>query len=335
MKHLAVGIAVLVAGSLAGTAAAVDGVIELNQTCALQTGCHPQDTPGFPVTIPVGSSYRLTSDLAIGDGNANAVEAIEPGGAPLIVPSNGTIHLDLNGFSIRCYTALLGRCGSGSFGTGVDFGSIRGASVVNGTVRDMGGHGVSLGDGGRAQRLSVIANGAFGVRCVRSCHVSESLIQGNDWGIAVGTHATVIDNLVSDNRDRGIDASFGSTVARNSVHDNGSYGIISNSGATIADNAVSSNGGDGIFAGRGSSVARNTVYDNEGDGILAEPGTGIFQNVVYENAGWGIRATGFLEEPLVAYGQNTLRANNGAGPEVSPGAVQVGPNLCESDTVCP
>jgi hypothetical protein len=32
-------------------ALAVDGVLEINQTCAVQTGCFSGDTAGFPVTI--------------------------------------------------------------------------------------------------------------------------------------------------------------------------------------------------------------------------------------------------------------------------------------------
>jgi len=30
---------------------AVDGVLEINQTCATHTGCFAGDTPGFPVGI--------------------------------------------------------------------------------------------------------------------------------------------------------------------------------------------------------------------------------------------------------------------------------------------
>ena len=30
---------------------AVDGVLEINHTCAVQTGCFSGDTPGYPVTI--------------------------------------------------------------------------------------------------------------------------------------------------------------------------------------------------------------------------------------------------------------------------------------------
>lgn len=49
--------------TFATPAFAVDGVLEINQTCAVQTGCFSGDTPGFPVTINATGSYRLTSNL--------------------------------------------------------------------------------------------------------------------------------------------------------------------------------------------------------------------------------------------------------------------------------
>jgi hypothetical protein len=46
--------------TLAAPALAVDGVREINQTCAVQMGCFVGDTAGFPVTIDgsAGKSYR-------------------------------------------------------------------------------------------------------------------------------------------------------------------------------------------------------------------------------------------------------------------------------------
>ena len=46
-------------------ASASEGALEINQTCALQTGCFAGDGAGFPVTIDgsAGSSYLLTGDL--------------------------------------------------------------------------------------------------------------------------------------------------------------------------------------------------------------------------------------------------------------------------------
>ena len=53
--------------ALAGPVLAVDGVLEINHTCAVQTGCFSGDTAGYPVTIDgtAGRSYRLTGDLIV------------------------------------------------------------------------------------------------------------------------------------------------------------------------------------------------------------------------------------------------------------------------------
>jgi hypothetical protein len=42
---------------------ASDGQLEINQACAVNTGCFPGDDPGFPVTITQPGSYRLTGNL--------------------------------------------------------------------------------------------------------------------------------------------------------------------------------------------------------------------------------------------------------------------------------
>ena len=55
--------------ALATPAIASDGVLEINQTCVVQTGCFAGDTAGFPVTITTPGSDRLTSDLTVPDEN--------------------------------------------------------------------------------------------------------------------------------------------------------------------------------------------------------------------------------------------------------------------------
>ena len=82
-------IAALVVVAGAGAARAVDGVIEINQAKA--------DHVGFPVTISVSGSYRLTSNIHVPP-TTNPIQknaiAIMTSGAPL------NITIDLNGFTI-------------------------------------------------------------------------------------------------------------------------------------------------------------------------------------------------------------------------------------------
>ena len=93
MKTLTITFSIALALSVTPLTPALadDGVLEINQTCAVQTGCFPGDTPGFPVTIDgsAGRSYRLSGDLTIADANNDGIRV-----------DADSISIDLNGFSI-------------------------------------------------------------------------------------------------------------------------------------------------------------------------------------------------------------------------------------------
>ena len=80
-------ILVLLFLTLVTPALASDGVLEINQTCALETGCFVGDSAGFPVTITAPGSYRLTSSL-------------NPTGASVILIGSSRVQVDLNGFGL-------------------------------------------------------------------------------------------------------------------------------------------------------------------------------------------------------------------------------------------
>jgi hypothetical protein len=86
MRHLMLLLFLL---TFATPALAVDGVLEINQTCGVQTGCFAGDTAGFPVTITAGGSYRLTSNLVISNKDIDGILVIA-----------NSVSLDLNGFEI-------------------------------------------------------------------------------------------------------------------------------------------------------------------------------------------------------------------------------------------
>src|SRR6202011_4694295 len=118
---------------------AVDGVVLIDQNRALAGGVTPGDTPGFPVTISVSGSYRLSGNLTVPDANTTAI---------LITQDNVTI--DLNGFSIIGPTVCVGSptvtsCSPLGAGYGVDGGGHHSITVINGSVRGMGNSGISLG----------------------------------------------------------------------------------------------------------------------------------------------------------------------------------------------
>ena len=78
--------------ALALPAFAVDGVVEINQTCAVNTGCFSGDAAGFPVTISQTGSYRLTSDLSQTTTTNHTIH---------ITNTAQNVTIDLNGFSIQ------------------------------------------------------------------------------------------------------------------------------------------------------------------------------------------------------------------------------------------
>src|SRR5262245_32443399 len=109
--------------ALPGSALAVDGVLEINQTCATQTGCFPGDTAGFPVTISVPGSYRLTGSLL-------------PSSNPsCIVITSSDVTLDLNEFRIGPFL-------SGALGSGINAQGQTDIHISNGPVSFFGAFGI-------------------------------------------------------------------------------------------------------------------------------------------------------------------------------------------------
>jgi hypothetical protein len=113
--------------AIAVPAFASDGVLEVNQTCALGTGRFPSDGPVFPVTISQSGSYVLTSNLDVtGQPSPENVTAIDA--------NAGYVNIDLNGFSIT-------GPGTAGSGMGIDAASstIQGNSCHNNTKSGING----------------------------------------------------------------------------------------------------------------------------------------------------------------------------------------------------
>src|SRR5262249_58909727 len=79
------------------TASPAWGQVEINQTTALAGNVTPGDAAGFPVTLSVGGSYKLTGNLSVPDADTTA----------LIITAD-YVTLDLNGFSLRGKQACTG-----------------------------------------------------------------------------------------------------------------------------------------------------------------------------------------------------------------------------------
>jgi hypothetical protein len=214
--------------ALVAPALASDGVLEINQACAVNTGCFAGDTPGFPVTITGtgGGSYQLTSNLELSNPNTDGIQIL-----------TNNVTLDLGGFMIRCRTfsfPTFSPCGlSGpSDGVRVDNNDAAwGAEIRNGSI-------VGMSTGVYALRPSV----------VRNLRVSEC----GGSGIVMISASIISDNMVFNNGSSGISSTPGpdygtSIVERNLVFSNGGFGLLN---AQFVSNVYR----DNVFSGNSAGV---------------------------------------------------------------------------------
>lgn len=278
MRCLAV---VLLFLSLTSPALASDGILEINQTCALNTGCFAGDAAGFPVTIDgtAGRSYRLTSDLAVPNENTDG-----------IVVSTDDIGIDLNNFTIRgpvtCSGSPLTCTPASGFGSGVERVLLtnRSISVKNGSITGMGNYGVLLGEQAEVTNLRVRWNRIAGIGTSNGSTVSgNTAYQNGGYGIQVSSGSTVSGNTAFWNGSIGISAGVASTISGNTAYLNGSDGISPNSGSTVSGNTAYSNAGDGIQCTFGCIVKGNTARANNGFGINLSTDSAYSDNVVTGN----------------------------------------------------
>jgi parallel beta-helix repeat protein len=266
--------------AVATPALATDGVVEINQACAVHTGCFSGDTAGLPVTIDgtAGHSYRLTSDLTVPDENTDG-----------IVVSTSSVSIDLNGFEIAGPVTCSGNppgvpltCNPASgTGSGVwrSTGAERGISVKNGSITGMGSYGVRLGSDAEITNLRVRWN----------------------WGtgISVSANSTISGNTVSENGNDGIYAFIASTISGNTTLNNANDGIFCVQGCSIVGNVAYTNGDqtnpatdDGIECDRGCSVRANSVHGNRGYGLNLGADSAYSDNVVTSNATGTVTGSG-------------------------------------------
>ncbi len=293
-------------------ARASEGVLEIHQTCALNGGCFPGDTAGFPVTITASGSYRLSSNLTMTDVFSNGIAV-----------NTSNVSIDLNGFAVigqivcsgtptTCAPTLAG--GTGILGSDPR----KFIRVRNGTVRGMGNGGVDLGSGSEVTDLRVTSNGGS--------------------GIVVRNDAVVSGNLVYQNGLVGVVARGGSVVTNNAVSRNGTDGIgdganlLNHVGVLASGNSVYQNGVDGlVLVDEGSSITGNTVYDNGQHGILAGDGAMVNGNTMVSNANFGLSNFG---SGAVTFTDNVMSGNS-ANVESGSGMFDRGGNSCGGTATCP
>ncbi len=281
----------------AGAALAVDGVIEINAASAAAGGITPGDGAGFPVTLSEPGSYRLTSNLEISSTSVNGIEI-----------TTSFVTLDLNGFTIS---------GPGS-GSGQGITSVsslrREVTVRNGTVEDMGNGGVRLpGAASRVENMRANSNGDDGLQLGFSGVAKDCVATNNgDIGIIVSEQGSLINNTSRGNgfasgTGGGMSVGEGGFVSGNTSMENTGEGLVSNRASVIVNNVFVENSQDGVRALQGCLVKDNTVRDNGLFGLNLGDDCGYAGNVITINSSGSVTGLG----------------------------IQIGTNICGTNTVCP
>jgi len=349
---------------IATPGSAVDGVIEINQACAVNTGCLGGDPPGLPVSIGSPGSYRLTGSLTLPDANTHGV-----------IVSASDVTLDLNGFAIQCSSCATSGTGVGILGAS----GVANLTVRNGSVINTGGNGISFaGPGARIEGVRSMDNGFNGIRVGDLARISDCIVEGNGaYGIELASGDSVVqDSVSSRNGSVGIICAAASTsctvrasqvqgnpgggissagsgichLVGNLVTDSGSDGISCPDDALVRGNVVRSNAGLGISVGANATITENSVSGNDGDGISTAGSSVISHNVSNGNGVAGIASATSLVSGNVAngntngglvgagngYGDNLFDANNGGNTNAqTAGGLEVGSNVCGGDLSCP
>jgi len=351
-----------------------DGVLEINQACAINGGCFDGDTAGFPVLITNPGSYLLTSNLSVAD----------PGTDGITLAANG-ISIDLNGFEIAGPETCTGAgetisCSAAQGpGNGISGFSFDNTQVRRGTIRGFAGSGVSVGAGSIAEDLATTQNANTGLvitsGTVRGCtasrnggngisalwaSVTDSSASFNRFtGIQVG-RSTVIGNISRSNGFDGFQSLSGTSVMRDNVATgNMRFGILCQSGfpfgaCVITGNSITHNAAGGISGHDAVVALNNTIVKNGGAGVTLNLSAQVSGNTVLNNDGDGISVNSsssvsnnairqndgfgiFFLGSQSLYRDNTISINVGGTVGFGPGnsAVNVGGNVCNGSLTCP
>jgi len=251
--------AILVAGALtASPAVAGEGIIEINQACAVQTGCVAGDDAGFPVILTQPGSYQLTGNLTV-SGPSHAIQI-----------ATNRVTLDLAGFVIE---------GSGVGLDGISSVDRADVEIRNGTIRGMSDQGIhafgAQSRGHRLARLRVEGNGAGGISLDGSHHaIRDCVVRANGFrGITVFESASITGVTAQGNAGDGIRAQGGSIIVHSISTGNAQDGIAILEGV-VANSTARDNGASGISAGS-SRVVDNAVHNNNTTNTLGQGGLGL------------------------------------------------------------
>ncbi len=223
---------------LASAAFAADGQILFDHDKVMAGGITPGDGPGYPATLSVPGSYKLTGNLK------------PPSNRDGVIADGVEITIDLNGFRID---------GTNVANNGI-VGKQRNLTVRNGTVQRFRGRGLDIpGFGSIIENMRVSENGEgivasgdyvrilgntlvntkeFAIYCSRSCHVEGNYVaQTGRTGVVIGGGA-VLGNTIENNRSFGVFLT-GEAVSRNlGIGNNSIIGNVDSVGTGVGAGSI-------------------------------------------------------------------------------------------------
>jgi hypothetical protein len=172
---------------IAVPANAVSGVVYINQASAIAGNVTPGGAPGFPVTISLSGSYKLSGNLRVSDPNKTAIE---------ITADN--VNLDLNGFTIQGPCPTREQCPPGTAAASVGVSSVGyHTTTENGNIAGFSSAITLVRPGNRVEHMTISDSSNIGI-VVSKGVVRNNVIIRNNYGI-VGPGLLVIGNLILEN----------------------------------------------------------------------------------------------------------------------------------------
>jgi len=198
---------------IAPRAFAAEGILEISQACAVQTGCFAGDPPGFPVTIATPGSYLLTSSV-----DSGAVRAIE------IAAADVTLDLASLGVSGTSESPVIEATANGVVirdGT-VDGGGVAlrdASSVVNVNVINFFQNGPGIRVGALGLVLNCVLHEEGGAKTsIVAGQGSLVLNNGTDSGDSVSASGSIIMGISTNSNDANMFATDRSMVIGNQLY---------------------------------------------------------------------------------------------------------------------
>ena len=332
---------------LSVSAHAADGVLEINQICALHTGCFAGDAAGFPVTIGKSGSYVLTGDLD------------QPTGwmQPLIDIQVSNVSLDLAGFAIR------------GNGTGV-VDAISGASsarhveVSNGSMHDLGmwlrgwharisrlraheagtiecdrfcivekslvsigylssGNGVTCGHSCTVSESAIDTPQNAAIECGDRCRVTGSTVEGSDalgWAVRSGDHTQIVDSTLTNHFMRAVECGDHCQITDSQIQGGPLSALITGDAALLRGLSIAACAG--ITVGADSSLVASVILnDPEANDCAGSASTDVIEVT-----------SGVARISGNSFG---IASSVGGPPSFVGTVIDAGGNVCDGSLGCP